>query len=541
MPMNTRAYKAALLATLMLLACLLGTGCAAREIEPETITETEDHYRTYYQIFPYSFADSDGDGIGDIQGIIDKLDYIAQLNYDGIWLTPIHPSPTYHKYDVVDYYAVDEQFGTLDDYDRLVQACHERGMTVLLDLVFNHTSSESEWFAQCAHAHIRGKTDSPYYNYYNFEQVENTASLKAGWEIYQGNWAYECQFWGGMPDLNLQNVLDEPDGELARQLEQIMRFWLIDHDVDGFRLDAVTSYFSGNATLNGEFLTWLNETAKKIKPDCYIVGEGSWGNPAENQRYQQSGVDSFFAFQNGKDANGNLSYAVRLGKAAYLYLIDQDSEKTAGQGVPAIFIANHDTARAYGISMAAAQPDNLKVIYGLMAMSYGATFAYYGDEVGMSVVQAKGGTDSYIDEDRRQPMPWGDSYQCQPVKGSTKAEDSEKYPLGTVAEQLEDESSVLNYVRRANAIRRAFPQIARNVAQEVYINTERDLCVVSKGQGAEKIYIVWNASLTTQRTYDASELGSVQLAATLSVGGIPELSGNTLTVPAQSFAILTAK
>lgn len=539
--MGKKQIKAVALVLLVLLSCAACAGCAAKEIEPESVPLTQDNYRTYYQIVPYSFADSNGDGIGDIQGIIDKLDYIQGLNYDGIWLTPIHQSTTYHKYDVVDYYSVDSDFGTLEDYDRLVEECHKRGMTVLLDLVFNHTSSKNAWFEQCAYAHMREKTDNPYYNFYNFEELEKQSDLKAGWEIYQGNLAYECQFWGEMPDLNLQNVLDEPDGALAKELTEIMRFWLIDHDVDGFRLDAVTSYFSGNEALNLQFLTWLNNTAKSIKPDCYIVGEGSWGNPAENLRYQDSGVDSFFAFQNGKDANGNLSYSVRLEKAAYLYLIDQDNAANAGSGIPAAFIANHDTARAYGISMASVQTDNLKEIYGLLAMSYGTTFSYYGDEVGMSIVAAGGSSGSYIDEDRRQPMPWGDSYQCKPVKGSTAAEDSEKYPLGTVADQLADENSVLNYVRRANAIRRAFPQIARYVAQQVYINDQRDLCVVSKGEGDEMIYIVWNASQTAERTYDTSSLGDVELAATLSADGIPKLSGSTLKIPAKSFAILVVK
>ena len=285
-------------------------------------------------------------------------------------------------------------------------------------------------------------------------------------------------------------------------------------------------------------MTWLNATAKSFKPDCYIVGEGSWENPSENQRYQESGIDSFFAFQHGKNANGTLSYSVRMEKAAYLTLIDENDVEMAGPGIPAVFIANHDTARAYGISMAAVQPDNLKEMYGLLAMSYGATFGYYGDEVGMSVVAAENSVNSYIDEDRRQPMPWGDSYQCKPVAHSSNAADSEKYPFGTVADQLKDKNSLLNYVRRANAIRRAFPQIARFPAQQVFVNDERDLCVVSKGEGQDTIYIVWNASQSQSRSFDTSSLGKVTLAATLSIDGIPKLSGNTLTVPAKSFAIL---
>ncbi len=519
------------------------TACAAKpavETEMENIPLTQDHMRTYYEIFPYSFADSNGDGVGDIQGIIDKLDYIDALHYDGLWLTPVHPSPTYHKYDVTDYYDIDRQLGTLEDYDRLIEECHKRGMTVLMDLVFNHSSNQHQWFLECAGANIRGREDSPYLNYYNFAPIEKGSILQPGWARFESfDWAYECQFWTGMPDLNLQNVLDDPDGPLAKELTEIMRFWLIDHDVDGFRLDAVTSYFSNNKDKNTAFLKWLNDTAKAIKPDCYIVGEGSWGSPMENLQYQSSGIDSFFAFQHGFNANGNLSYATRLGKAAYLYLIDEENVKVSGSGIPATFISNHDTGRAYGIAMGAVSQNNLKAIYGLMAMSYGAIYGYYGDEVGMAVVAAGGTEDSYKDEDKRQPMPWADAYRCTPVKGSTAAEDAQKYPLGTVEDQLADPDSLPNYIARANALRRAYPQIARSIAKSVFINFERDLCVVSKGEGNEKIYIVWNANAQKTLTFDTAELGiTVKLGGTLSVDGIPTLSGTTLTMPAQAFAIL---
>lgn len=525
--------------SLVLAVLLTLSACSGSkgDILKRDVQETTDKMRTYYEIFPYSFADSNGDGIGDLQGIIDKLDYIADMNFDGIWLTPVHQSTTYHKYDVVDYKSIDSQFGTLEDYDRLVAACHDKGMTILLDLVFNHTSVESEWFQRCFAANLRGETDNQYYNYYNFKELESSDQLEPGWEFYQGRWAYECQFWSGMPDLNLQNVLDEPDGYLANDLKEVMRFWLVDHDVDGFRLDAVTSYFTADEERNLAFLTWLNDTAKEIKPDCYIVGEGSWGNVGENQRYQASGVDSFFSFQHSQ-GGGNISYSVRLEKAAYLYKIDEENVKYVGDGIPATFIANHDVGRAYGSTQAANDLNNLKMAYGLMAMSYGTIYHYYGDEAGM-VVLNRSGSDSYIDEDKRQPMPWGDSYQCKPVTGSTKGEDSAKYPLGTVKEQLEQEDSVISYITKANAIRRAFPQIARSQGQNVYVNDDRTVCIVSKGNEGDRIYIVMNASHTYSRTYDLSQLGNVELAATLSTGEIPSVKGTTLTIPAQSFAILT--
>lgn len=521
---------------LLVLAFLLPLSGCAKEREAAPIPKTSDKMRTYYQIFPYAFADSDGDGIGDINGITAKLDYIDKLHFDGLWLTPVHKSPSYHKYDVSDYYSIDPKFGTLEDYDALVSACHERGMTVLLDLVINHSAKDNVWFERCFAARVHNKRDDPYYNYYDFRLLENASQLPPGWEFYRGKWAYECQFWSGMPDLNLQNVLDEPEGYLAKELRNIMEFWLIEHNIDGFRLDAVTTYFTADEAKNIQFLTWLNATAKALKPDCYIVGEGSWGNPAENMRYQSSGIDSFFAFRHSQ-GTGNLSYAVRLEKAAYLYLIDEYNAADTAGGIPATFIANHDTGRAYGAVQAKSDETNAKLIYGLMAMSCGAIFNYYGDETGMNVLynpKNKG----FIDEDKRQPMPWGDSYTCKSVSGSTAGSNAEKYPMGDVLKQLKDKNSLLNYVKRANALRRAYPQIARYRAQPVYVNEDRTLCVVSKGEGSNRIYIVLNASHTQKSIYDISSLGKLVLAGTLSVNGVPYLKGNKLIVPPQSFAIL---
>lgn len=516
------------------------SACASEEIT--NLPETTDNYRTYYQIFPYSFADSDGDGVGDINGIIDKLDYIDSLNFDGIWLTPVHQSPSYHKYDVVDYKSVDEEFGVLEDYDRLVEECHNRGMTVLLDLVFNHTSDQHPWFKYCASANSNPTpATAKYKNYYNF--AVKTSSMPSGWDSYGSKLMYECQFWSGMPDLNLQNVLDEPDGYLANDLKEIMKFWLVDHEVDGFRLDAVTSYFTGDTDKNTEFLKWLNDTAKQLKPDCYIVGEGSWSVPQENKSYQASGVDSFFAFQHGYSGTGTISFSTRLEKASYFTKIDQVNKDLVENGMPALFVANHDTARAWGILQGGNRVDDIKMGYGFMAMCAGSTFWYYGDEVGMNVL-VKTGSDSISDENRRQPMPWGsnDSHTCKPVAGSLATDgsmDDKKYPLGTVEDNLKDKNSVLNYIKRANAVRRAFPQIAREYAESVYLSSDGTYAVIKKGEGKDAIYIAVNFSHNYEAVLDLSEISAgLKLSATLSVDKTPSLRGTKLTLPVQSFAIL---
>lgn len=513
-----------------------GNGEEALTYEPTT-----DNYRTYYQIFPYSFADSDGNGVGDLQGIIDKLDYIADLNFDGIWLTPVHKSPSYHKYDVIDYKSIDPSFGTLDDYDKLVEECHKRGMTIILDLVINHTSNECDWFKMCIDAHnYAGYEYNRYYNYYN---VKTTGGGSTWYK--DGNVYYEGQFWSGMPDLNWQYILDEPDGYLAQDLEDVMRFWLIDHDVDGFRLDATAEFFSGNSSKNIECLRWINDTAKAIKPDCYIVGEGPWNSTAYS--YHQSGIDSFFLFNHGYEGVNDISMAARNTNSygfSYFSDIDATNQKNLPEtSIPAMFVANHDTGRAYGILQGGNKTqglNNMKMGYGVLAMSAGSTFWYYGDEIGMNAFAATTGNREVIDEHKRQPMPWGDSYQCIPVKGTDlTVADSVKYPWGNVGSNMNNGDSLLNYIKRANALRRAFPQIARCYGEIVL---DGDMVgIISKGTGSDKIYIAVNLSHQKESSVLLSQYitGVPTLAGTLSVAALPTLNEGVLNLPPMTFAVIT--
>jgi glycosidase len=248
----------------------------------------DDKYRTTYEVFVYSFSDSDGDGVGDIQGLIDKLDYIGDgdpetdtdLGCNEIWLMPISPSPTYHKYDVTDYKDIDPEYGTMEDFDELIKACHDRGIRVIIDQVYNHSSVEHPWFKDAAeflkdHPGITFENgnysasfyiDCPKLSYYNFANEQ-----LAGYEPLPGTeYFYEARFWSGMPDLNLDS------DAVRREIADITGFWL-EHGVDGFRLDAVTYYYTGNDSANIDFMTWLNDTVKSVNPDAYIVAE-SWTN-----------------------------------------------------------------------------------------------------------------------------------------------------------------------------------------------------------------------------------------------------------------------
>ena len=276
--MKSRALKS-LLCCVLVLALL--SGCASTVSTGEKLEEIaqlgespDDNYRVFYEIFVYSFCDSDGDGIGDFQGIISKLDYLQELGINGIWLMPIHPSTTYHKYNVSDYYAIDPQYGTMEDFDAFMEECQKRDIHVILDLVVNHSGSEHPWFKEAV-AYLQGLPEGaepnaeecPYVDYYYF----NYGSKAKHSQVVGTNWYYESQFSYDMPDLNLAS-------EAVRgEIEDIMAFWL-DKGVSGFRLDAAKEFYSGTTTKNIEVLSWIQQAATRseehtseLQSPMYIV------------------------------------------------------------------------------------------------------------------------------------------------------------------------------------------------------------------------------------------------------------------------------
>lgn len=493
-----------------------------------TPTEVTDNYRTIYQIFPISFADSNGDKQGDLKGIENKLDYISNLNYDGIWMTPVCPSPTYHKYDITDYYNIDPVFGDLAAFDSMVKKAHEKKMSVIFDLVFNHTSDSHPWFKECCQAHLSGDTSNRYYDYYNIVE-----SGKAG-AYYAipgsgGTLFYEARFWSGMPDLNLQSVLDDPEGPLATELKKIISFWLKDHDVDGFRLDAVTSYFTGQQDKNTEFLTWLNNQCRAIKKDCYIVGEGSWNaNAAENKAYQASGVDSFFNFANKDGAKKYGLPYVALNENAENFADGMErSWDTAANGIPANFVGNHDIGRLAGVVGGRANKDAIKFGHTLLSILPGAVFGYYGDETGMATPINKAG-----DPDYRLHVEWGDSYTCQDPVGHCNYDKETTYLGASVAEQLKDQNSLINHVAKANFLRKLFPEIARGKTElldaKKMENDGVTMAVISKKTKDSEIAIAINPSLEKSFDYNVSFLEGYTPKAELAIKGNSTYSGSTL-------------
>ncbi|MBR4236628.1 MAG: alpha-amylase [Clostridia bacterium] len=470
----------------------------------------------WYEIFVYSYSDSDGDGTGDLRGVINKLDYIEYMGYEGIWLMPVMPSPSYHKYDVTDYMNVDPLYGTLDDMRSLVSECHERGIRVIIDLPVNHTSTRHKWFELASTALKFGNPDNKYVSYYNFSKTAG-----AGYVRLQGtSWYYEEQFaGGGMPDLNLDNA------EVRSEIQRILEFWLCDVDVDGFRLDAVTSYYS---TLEGdvEFLAWLNAESEALKPGCYIVGE-AWTSLSQIQKYYESGIDSFFLFP-ASQAEGYIVSAINSkspGQKYMNYLLT--TESTLKKGIIAPFLCNHDTGRAIGLLQARSNPAKAKFGEALLNLFPGYTFTYYGDEIGMA--------GSGADPNKRIGMYWTDGEVTLPPPGADQLD----YPYPCVYEQIANEDSLLNYCRAINLLKAEFPVISAGRTRELL--TEKAYCVFERFTNDASVVIAINFS--SSGIAQAMLCGEYALAGELETGSeavaVSVIDGTTgITLPPYAVAVL---
>ncbi|MBQ9048131.1 MAG: hypothetical protein IJ120_09585 [Solobacterium sp.] len=420
-------------------------------------SKTASGSNTVYEIFVGSFCDSDHDGTGDLNGIRSKLDYIQGLGFDQIWLTPVHPSDTYHKYDVKDYCAIDPSFGTMADYEALLADCHSRGMRVLMDLVLNHTSSAHPWFQQAA-AYLRSlpagavpdERECRYISYYRF-----SAEAQDGYApLADSQWYYEARFWSGMPDLNLDSPL------VREEIEEIAAFWL-GKGVDGFRLDAVTSYYTNETEHNTEFMRYFCDTCRAIKSDCYIVGE-AWTDRNTIASLYESGIDSLFDFPFA-DTGGVIAGVMSGQRPARDYVREMiASEELFSRANPdytdAPFYTNHDTGRNAD-HFQPGQTAALKMAYAMSLLMRGNSFVYYGEEIGMN--------GSGRDENKRGAMYWSnladDPDICSPPAGMDYIQ--LQYP--PVSVQMNDPDSILNWFRSVITLRSKYPVIASGRSAEV--------------------------------------------------------------------------
>lgn len=503
-------------------------------------TSPDDNYRVWYEILLYSFCDSDGDGIGDFQGAISKLDYLQGLGINGIWLMPIHPSDTHHKYNVNDYYDIDPTYGTMADFEQFISECDKRGIKVIIDLVVNHSGSQNPWFLQaCEYVRSLKAYEEPdpaeckYVEYYNFSR-----EYKSGYRAVPGakNFYYECQFSDTMPDLNWGCQA------MREELREVMEFWL-NKGVAGFRVDAAKEFYTGSILKNAEVLNWLQTTATSIKEDAYMVAEAWDGSELTIAEYYESDMVSIFNYPYGNhsgkltktvNARGNAAMITKW--ATWLENCHKRYAEVNPDYIDAPFLSNHDVGRIY--DFVNGDILRVKMASAMNLFMSGSAFIYYGEEIGMPGIDAR--TTERDDESQRAPMYWYEKRNngtTTPPQGCILPE---SYPFGSVEEQMDDASSVYNYYRELIAIRQAMPVISHG-----YITAETALnvgCVsaMRKTWNDQECIILLNIDPNEDGTkVDLSAYADWNMVATLSANGEPVvLDGTTLNMPAYGIAIL---
>ncbi|MDX2134009.1 MAG: alpha-amylase family glycosyl hydrolase [Saprospiraceae bacterium] len=348
----------------------------------------------FYEIFVRSFYDSNGDGIGDFRGIIEKLDYLndgnpntnTDLGVTGIWLMPMMTSPSYHGYDVTNYYQVEPDYGSMADFEAFLDAAHDRGIKVIIDFVMNHTSSQHPWFTQSAN------NQNGYRDWYVWSNTNPGFPGPWGQQVWHSNnnQYYYGIFWGGMPDLNYSHP------PVKAEMFNITNFWL-DKGVDGFRLDAIKYLDEDGAVLENTpetfaLLEAFNDVYKSNNPDAFTVGE-VWSNTASILPYVYNDrLDVCFDF--------DLAYAIIGAVNNNNPASIRQQLQVAEQGYPrlqyATFLTNHDIDRIF--SQFGSNTDKMKQAAAMYLTMPGIPFVYYGEEIGLI------GTG--VDENKRRPMHW---------------------------------------------------------------------------------------------------------------------------------------
>ena len=473
----------------------------------------------FYQVFVRSFYDSDGDGVGDLNGLIEKLDYLNDgdptttddLGVTGLWLMPIMQSPSYHGYDVVDYYTVDDEYGTNEDFERLMEEAHKRGMRVIVDMMFNHSSRENQWFIDSR------DEDSDMRDWYVWEEDNPGYTGPQGQQVWHSTPSgyYYGVFDSSIPDFDLTN----PD--VTEQVYDITNFWLDDMGADGFRLDAIKHFIE-----DGEQQEYTQETHdwfkafypyyKGINPDAFIVGE-AWGPTREVVKFVGDEVDTAFEF----DLALATLTSVRGGSNRSIRGAMEDTLEDFPPNQYATFLANHDQDRT--LSVFEGKEEKAKVAATMLLTSPGVPFIYYGEEIGMQGVR-RGNTD----EPRRLPLQWTDEAGTAGfTTGRPWSAPFDDYDTRNIAAYSADPDSLLSHYR--DLVRLRTDHAALRVGDMVLVDTgAATVYAFLRSNGDENILVLVNLSANPVDDYalalEESPLGGAPTATDL-------LGGATLRPP----------
>ena len=350
--------------------------------------------RVFYEVFVRSFQDSDGDGIGDLRGLIDRLDYLndgdpgtdTDLGITGIWLMPVFDSPSYHGYDVTDYRSIEDDYGDLEDFEDFLAAAHERGIAVIVDLVLNHSSREHPWFTASAGG------DPGFAEWYLWSDTDPGYPGPWGQQVWHpwGDRFYYGLFWEGMPDLNLESPA------VTAEMKETARYWLEEVGVDGFRVDAARHFIEDgpvqeDTPATRDWLAGFRAAVRLHSPEALILGE-VWAGTEAVAGYLPTSLDLAFEFELAEAAID----AVNRGDGEDLAAAQFRALEAYPAGGYAAFLTNHDMERV--ISQVGGDPARAGVLATLLLTNPGVPFVYYGEEIGLAGRKP--------DPSIRTPMPW---------------------------------------------------------------------------------------------------------------------------------------
>lgn len=484
----------------------------------------------FYEIFVRSFADSDGDGVGDLRGLTAKLDVLSDgeptsgddLGVTGIWLMPIHPSPSYHGYDVTDYQGVHPDYGTLEDFDAFLAEAHRRGIKVLIDFVINHASSQHPWFLESKDPKSRRR------DWFTWRDTPDPR-WKRPWDdgpVWHADAGahYYGLFWSGMPDLRLSN----PEVEAA--MLEAMRFWLR-RGVDGFRVDAARHLFEsedGVAVDQPEthaFVRRLRAALVAEFPEALLLGE-AWAGPEVVRSYFGEGGDEFQLAFSFATASAIKTAAIDGQRVELARTLDALRDAIPDRGFDAPFLSNHDMQRVMRSLKGDAAA--MRIAAATLFAMPGTPFVYYGEEIGM-----QGGAEPR-DEDKRTPMRW------TPSGGFTRAKaawhDAPEAEGVDVASQRGRVGSLWTLYRDLIRLRRSRPALSRGGLERRPIEGggRGALAVVRSFEGARVLFVAnfhrapsgpfmvaLDAAAAAPLMAEGLEAGAVELGAgTLRIAGL---------------------
>lgn len=497
----------------------------------------------FYEIYPQSFNDTNADGIGDFQGIIEKLDYICNLGCNALWINPCFKSPFGDAgYDVADFYSVAPRYGTNEDLRRLFDEAHRRDMHVLLDLVPGHTSVEHPWFKESMKAERNEYTDRYVWTDSVWEEPQGIGCIRG---ISERDGSCAINFFSNQPALNYgflnptlpwQQPMDAPGPRATlEELKNIMRFWL-SMGCDGFRVDMAGSLVKHDIDSRGTIRLWqeIHTFLDAEFPAAAMVSE--WGEPDKSL---QGGFHMDFLLHFGSSHYNDLfrcaePFFSQRGKgdvSAFVQKYLENYEKSERKGLICIPSGNHDMDRL----ARSIQGDNLKIAFAFLLSMPGAPFIYYGDEIGMRYIEnipsVEGG---YGRTGSRSPMQWDSSVNAgfsTAPKEKLYIRQDESADRPTAAAQMADENSLYHEIRRLIAVRQDHTAL-QSKGEIKFVYAEKDAYPLSylRSSGEERILVVINPA-DREVSFGCAHVPQETL---YRFGGEIAFKDGIMTVPAQT-------